>query len=299
MHPVQAKSTRWWYLLATLATLVALVAIRFLAVPVETNAATWFVTLGALLDAFITALAAALVLAVIYLLFLEPKPDALSTVDYRQIGRVLREEVEGATEWSIRARTANYFCRETLPRLVDKSLADHSALRIRVLMLDPSDDALLDQYVAFRGAEAHDGQPWSRARVRCDIHASLLLIGVQAARNPRLEIEVGFSSAFWTLSQDMSQKMILVTGQYKGDPAIRLGSDGVHYNSWRDDFDALMSIARRYVVTPAICASVTSAAILGDLQALNSYWEEFGLTPVSSNEVGRIETLVKEGHHYR
>jgi hypothetical protein len=211
----------------------------------------------------------------------------------------LREEVESATEWSIRARTANYFCRETLPRLVDKSLANHSALRIRVLMLDPSDDALLDQYVAFRGAESHDGQPWSRARVRHDIYASLLLIAVQAVRNPRLEIEIGFSSAFWTLSQDMSQRMILVTGQYKGDPAIRLGSDGVHYNSWRDDFDALLSISRRYVVTPSICAKVAPIAKCIDLQALNDYWQEYGLGAVSANEIAMIERSLGEGHHYR
>lgn len=298
-HPALSSATRRWYLIAILATLVALIVLRFMAFPSEADSPTWQVTIGALLDAFITALAAALVLSLIYWYFFEPeRSDALSTVDYRQIGRELREEVEGATEWSVRARTANYFCRETLPRLVDKSLSDHSTMRVRILMIDPCNESLLDQYVAFRGAEAHDGQPWSRERVRFDIYASILLLVAQANRAPRVEIEVGFSSAFWTLSLDMSQTMILVTGQYRGDPAIRLGSEGVHYNSWRDDFDALMSIARRHLVTPVVCREFCGSGDSDRLERANRLYAHFGLEAVSAEHMTRIDALVGEGHHY-
>ncbi|SES41686.1 hypothetical protein [Actinokineospora terrae] len=124
------------------------------------------------------------------------------------------------------------------------------SITVRAQLMDPDDERLLTTYIRYPDTRESAARKWDVARVRHEILAAVLSVYAWREAFPRLDIEIGLSPTFWIMSLDMSQQRALVTGQFKGHPALGHREGTAFYNAHRDEFDAGMAGCR--VLDPSV-----------------------------------------------
>jgi hypothetical protein len=205
-----------------------------------------------MIDTLVAAVVTSLFVGLAYVLLFPREPAG----EFESIeGRVIEETIEASTRttraWDVRARTANYFSRATLPWLTKSALQTGRSVQVRMQVLDPENERLLAAYARFRSNHPGEAARWTTTRVKHEIYASLLQAALWRCEAPRLEVRVGLSPAFWVMSLDITDTFALVSGQNRGDPALVFRGDSTFFGGWRDDFDASFGECR--IVTPEIC----------------------------------------------
>ena len=139
MHPARSRALRRWFFASVLLALALILIIRFTLVPTATNMPTWRQTLGSVLDNLAAAAFASLALGLAYvLLFPAEDPSAVEVLQSHEIlQRAIIRAARDARRWAVRARTANYFTKVTLPQLADAALSSGSWVTVRMQVLDP------------------------------------------------------------------------------------------------------------------------------------------------------------------
>ena len=139
MHPARSLTLRRWFFTSVLLGLALILVVRFTLVPNVAKMPSWQQTLASVLDSLTASAVTSLVIGLAYVL-LFPKEEA-SAVEVlpssREIERTIIRSARDAQHWSVRARTANYFTKVTLPRLADAALSSGGAIIVRMQVLDP------------------------------------------------------------------------------------------------------------------------------------------------------------------
>ncbi|GLW89798.1 hypothetical protein [Actinokineospora globicatena] len=256
MHPAKLRYLRRWYFAALLGALVLLLVVRFFVVgEVTPGTASPLRSVSAqVLESLIAATVAGAFIAVL-LVWLLPADDRVpesDVVQAREIEPLIRAEAAAAREWRVRARTASYFRSRTLPWLAEATVARNVSITVRAQLMDPNDERLLHTYIRYLNTREGAARKWDVDRVRHEILATVMSVYAWREAFPRLDIEIGLSPTFWIMSLDMSQRVAVVTGQYKGHPALGHRDGTAFYNAHRDEFDAGMAGCR--VLDPAVRA---------------------------------------------
>jgi hypothetical protein len=249
VHPASSRVLRRWFFVSVGLATVVLFLLRFLVFPEHSGMADWEQTTSSVLDNLIAAALTSLALGIAYVLFSPADtPPAVDIIHSRDIPDLIHDSARTCDRWEVRARTASYFVRVTLPLLVENALRRGGQISIKVLVIDPRDDNVMRAYATFRSNHANAG--WTPERAKTEILSTILACAIYQNEAPRLDIEVALSPAFWLLSLDITEDVILVTGQNKGDPClcIRRGSD--MYSIWRDEFMA--TYGGSHIVRPKI-----------------------------------------------
>lgn len=268
MHPARSKTLRRWFFVSVLLALALILVSRFTLLATTAKMPPWRQTLGSMLDDLAASAVAALALGLAYLfLFPAEEPGAVEVVQSRDIEPTIIRATRETQQWAVRARTANYFTKETLHRLADAALSSGGSVSVRMQVMDPENEALLASYAKFRSNHPGAAAQWTSSRVRREIYAALLAAALVRVRAPRVEIEVGFSPAFWVMSLDLSDNMALLTSQDRGDPAMLLRRGSRFFDGWSQDFDASFAECRR--VRPELSSeSALQWSLIGTLTAL-------------------------------
>jgi hypothetical protein len=230
-----------------------------------------------------------------YVLLAPPEESApLERIHSRDIQDILISGARTTADWRVRSRTANYFTRVTLPALA----GTERAIKIRLQMLDPENQALIASYVKFRSSHRR-GAEWKMEQVRKEIYSSLLLLATHCNYSPRLEVEVALSPAFWVLSIDIFDGKAVVTGQNKGEPALVFRRGDELFDAYADDFDAGYGDCRHIV--PRIHnlrpADLERPLRADDLDAIRKMYLAVGLTACDDNEIREIVQTATGGSH--
>lgn len=300
LHPARLKSVQRWYFVTLILAFALILLVRFNVLPVKVAQSTFRSTAGTVLDTLAAAVVTSLAVGLAYV-FLFPKEaeDELESLDSGQIEKTIRLATESAKEWRVRARTANYFFKATLPWLTSSALQTGRSVKIQVQVLDPENRKLMEAYARFRSNHAGQAALWTAARVQNEIYAGLLQAALCKADAPRLDIRVGFSPAFWVMSLDISEQLALLTGQNKGEPALLFKPQSSYFTGWCDDFEASFSECR--IVNPTLLGtsrrdleSPTPAV----LSRVKTFFHEIGLTTCPVDDLTEILKQLAAQHHY-
>jgi hypothetical protein len=301
VHPARSVTLRRWFFTSILLALALLLVVRFTLVPNVANMPSWRQTLASTLDSLSASAVTSLIIGLAYVL-LFPAEDA-SAVEVmsssREIERVIFREVGNTHNWSVRARTANYFTKETLQRLTDAALSSGGAIIVRMQVLDPENENLISAYAKFRSNRPGAAAKWTGTRVRREIYAAILAAAVMRSRAPRVEIEIGFSPAFWVISLDISDNIALLTGQERDDPALLLSRGSRFFDGWSQDFEASFSECRRVKpeLSPELALKIEKRP-RENIQALREFFVSLGLGDCSDTSLLEVVAQAKLGHHY-
>ncbi|WP_214407787.1 hypothetical protein [Pseudonocardia lacus] len=225
-------------MLILLLVLFVIVRFTYLRAPGADLEASVSTTLGQVVDALIGAMLAALGVAIL-LIVVFPGPDmseAVRVLPSREIGSFIRSEVADTREWLIRARTGVYFRARTIRWLGELATANHRAIRVQLVIMDPRDTDLARRLLLTRAQVA--GGAWDEKRVMHEICASILTCVGQARRHPRLDISIALSRNLWIISLDISSRYVLVAGPQNGHPAIAYSANSEFFDSFRSEFEA-------------------------------------------------------------
>lgn len=294
MDPRDSPNTRVLYFGALGAVALILVLVRFVFVPNRAGQSTFQATCGTVIDGLLAATLASVFVGLGYVLVLSRRERV--HIDYlpsKQIKGELEQAARVATHWKVKARTASYFVRYTLPLL-----AANSSASIKIELLDPESDSMLQNYMGFRSS--HPGSDgWNLDKIRREIYGSILVIALYNNRYARLDFDVRLSLSFWMLSFDCAPSAIFICGQNKGDSAISLPQHSEFYRHFDDDFDASFASARR--ISPAIenftledlPRPLTPAA----RNAIRQMFMDLGLSRTEDDEIEAVVQLAQRRHH--
>ncbi|CAM3690912.1 hypothetical protein [Smaragdicoccus niigatensis] len=289
------KESRRLYFLSLAGAVVILLGVRFHFFPNDANQPTWKGTASQTVDGLISAAVAAILVGIGYVYF-SNRAKAIETIAVRprQIADEIAAAAKGADCWKLRARTASYFVRETLP-----ILAKSGAVDIRLELLDPREQSLMTLYKNFRATHA-DAPKWSAERVKQEICCSILVICLFKNRYPRLDVDLRLNSSFWILSYDISKAAIFVCGQTYGDTAIKLPNTSEFYRHFDDDFDA--SFGHLESIQPKLAEELTIDNIFSyeessTVEAIVRMFADLNIE-VTPADAAALLAKVQEKHHH-
>ncbi|WP_157120280.1 hypothetical protein [Nocardia fusca] len=296
IDPRERPNTRRLYFASLFAAAVALILVRFLLFPNKSNLSTIESTTAQLLDGLISATIAAAAVGVGYVLFvLQDDKIKVEHLPAREIREELDRAARSSREWRIKARTASYFTRCLLPVLLNKN----GSIQVKIQMLDPQIDSLMNQYAAFRSSHP-DAALWSSDRVRHEICSSILLLAIYANRYPRLDVDIRLSSAFWVLSIDCTEDRIYICGQNKGDAALVFRKGTEFFEHFMDDFDATFALSRtiRPQINGFTLENLNRELTLANRIAVTNMYNALGFSTLSDADIDEIVQTARSKHHY-
>jgi hypothetical protein len=231
---------RWFYA-ASVVTLVAIFLLRFVLLPklMGPHALSPWETTGKILDAFLTALIASVVITLLRE-WLTPEymqSAAIEVIEPFRIAETLRLALEKTDEWWYRGHSGRHFRAVTLPKLAEDARARSITIAIRLQILDPTDDATCARYANYRLslASATEGAPWTKQRARNELIATILSAYAWKAEIPRLDFKIALFDNLSLFRIDLSSRLALITKEAKQEPALKCDEESIFYTSFRQD----------------------------------------------------------------
>ncbi|WP_380169509.1 hypothetical protein [Jannaschia sp. R86511] len=184
----------------------------------------------------------------------------------------------------------------TLPALRDNALRRGTTIRITIATLDPTNDWVMKAYADFRNNRASAG--WTPERARTEIYSSILAAAVYKNEAPRLEIEFSLSPSLWLLSIDVSDRVILVTGQNRGDSCLAIGRESELYQQWRDEMYSTYSGGRTIKpMLPGLRVADLPEPSEETLTSILAFFSDLGL-PLEQDKARDVATYMARSHNY-
>lgn len=251
-HPARSPALRRWYFVTLALVLIVCLFTRVYLFPQAPDISPLKNTVGSILDNVMGAIVVALFVGGAYVfLFPAEEAEALEVISSREIAKVIEDGTFHARQWSVRARTANYFSAVTLPLLTKSVLETGRSCAIRAQVLDPDNEKLMRAYAKFRSNHSGDSARWSPQRVQQEVYSAILQVALCKREAPRLDALIGLSPGFWVLSLDLSDDMALVTGQNRGESGLIFRGRSPLYSGWVDDFEASFTESRILTIEAA------------------------------------------------
>lgn len=301
LHPARSATLRRWFFVSILLALALLLVVRFTLVPNVANMPSWRQTLASGIDSLTASAVTSLIIGLAYVfLFPVEGPSPVEVLNSsRDIEKAIIHEAGNTQHWSVRARTANYFTKVTLPRLTNAALSSGGPIMVRMQVLDPENESLLAAYARFRSNHPGASTEWTNSRVRREIYAAILSAAVMHGRAPRVEIEIGLSPAFWMMSLDVSDNVALLTGQDRDDPALLLTRESRLFDGWCQDFEASFAECRKIKpsLIPELALKIEKRP-RENFSALREFFVGLGLDDCSDESLIGVVAQAKLDHHY-
>jgi hypothetical protein len=255
----EGEHARRVFIALALCGCVLLGLIRFLIVPgvlgshPPSAADVVDVTLG---NVIATVLAATLLGVVLLWLLPAPvRPAVVESVPVHEIGSLLDSALLDARMWWYNGSTGRYQRASTLPEMGERARREGGRREVRLLILDPRDEALCLRYAEYRqGLQSAKGQQWTLQRVRGDLYATVLAALAYGTSMP-LDVTVALKASMSSLRYDLSDSVVVVTREGRQDPALAFPVGSFHYDAYRAD----ILLAQRQAQTVDLTRTVVPA----------------------------------------
>jgi hypothetical protein len=166
-----------------------------------------------------------------------------------EVGQALAEARRDTDRWIFKGGTGTYIRAVTLPECVENARRERRPLRMRLEIIDPTNEELCDHYAKFRRSLSSQpdgtGEIWTLDRTRKEAFATILAASWYRQRSRLLDIEVGLSSVMTTSRWDISSSRVVVTQEDPRTPAMTTERGKYYYDSWSTELQISFEQAAR------------------------------------------------------
>jgi hypothetical protein len=166
-----------------------------------------------------------------------------------EVGRALEEARQNTDRWFFKGGTGTYIRAVTLPTCIERARERRRTLRMRLEIIDPTNEDVCEQYARFRqsGVNRLDatGEPWTLDRTRKESFATILAACLHKQHYQFLELEIGLSARMTTFRWDLSDSRIVITQEDPGAPAMMIERGKPYYDAWSTELQASFDQASR------------------------------------------------------
>lgn len=175
----------------------------------------------------------------------DPESQAVQLLQSDEIRRELEEARRRTSIWMFKGGTGTYLRAMTLPRCVRNADREQRPLRMRVEIIDPTNDDVCAYYARFRQSRPDStGEQWTLARTRNESFASILAACWYTQRCPILTIEVALSGTVPTFRWDLSSSRAFMT-QEERSPHLMFREPSRPYDLCTRELDSSFRQAKR------------------------------------------------------
>jgi hypothetical protein len=173
-------------------------------------------------------------------------------------GQVSQEHAEAhrhTEQWIYKGGTGTYLRAVTIKECIKHARREHRPLRMRLEIIDPTNDTLCTAYAQFRASLASGpdgtGETWTFERTRKEAFATILAACWYRQRFPFLTIEVGLSETMTTFRRDLSSDNVIMTQDDQSSPALMFAKGNPYYRAYSRELEASFKQARRVDIDKA------------------------------------------------
>lgn len=222
-------------------TLTVAVLVRFIAVPyfdpaVKVNFSEFMVVI---LDTFMISLVITVFIGT-FIFWLTPemvKKSEMEVVNPKEINPLFKKAVTDTKTWIIKGACGRYTRAFTIPTLAIAAKHEGIGRDIRIIMLDPSNVEVCDEYANYRRSlkSSSSRGPWSRIKVQEEVIATIISALQYKYTEPLLTINIHLANAFSAFRLDISDQYVIVTKEDKEAAGLRADVGTYFYNSYKDE----------------------------------------------------------------
>jgi len=137
------------------------------------------------------------------------------SISAAELRRRLEQERRSTDQWYFRGGTGTYIRAATLPGCINHARDERRRLRVRLEIIDPTNEAVCASYARFRQSFAGDQRSWTVERTRHESYATIVAACWHRQRYDLLDIRIGLSQSMPTLRWDMSEHCLFITNEHR------------------------------------------------------------------------------------
>jgi hypothetical protein len=172
-----------------------------------------------------------------------------------EVGKALEKARKTTDHWTFKGGTGTYLRAVTLPGCIDQARREKRGVRIRLQIIDPTNEELCDRYARFRRSLSAQpdgtGERWTLERTRKESFATVLAACWHRQRFDLLDIDVRLASLATTFRWDLSSQCIIITQEDPQVPALMFERGKFYYDRWNTELQTTLDQARRVPVEEA------------------------------------------------
>ncbi|MGH3566331.1 MAG: hypothetical protein ACRDRH_09915 [Pseudonocardia sp.] len=165
------------------------------------------------------------------------------------VGQAHAEARRSTDRWIFKGGTGTYLRAVTLRGCVEIARQEARPLRMQLEIIDPTDEALCEEYARFRSSLTpgpdRTGERWTRERVRKESYATVLAACWYRQRFTFLSIEVGLYKVMSTFRWDLSSSCVIMTQEDPSGPTMIFEKDRPYYRAYSRELVASFKQARQ------------------------------------------------------
>lgn len=217
------------------------VLVRFIAIPYFDPTAkvnfSQFIT--ATLDTFMISLVITVFIGT-FIFWLTPeivKKSEMEIVNPKEINPLFKKAVTDTKTWIIKGACGRYTRAATLPTLASAAKHEGIGRDIRMIMLDPSNIEVCDEYATYRRSlkSSSSRSPWTLTKVQEEVIATIISALQYKYTEPLLTINIHLANVFSAFRLDISDHYVIVTKEDKEAAGLRADAGTYFYNSYKDE----------------------------------------------------------------
>ena len=168
------------------------------------------------------------------------------------IGRVVAAARQDTEQWFFRGATATYVRVVTLPECVKYARRAGKELRVRLEILDPTNNVACENYIRlYRSLAESPASPeltWTVDGTRVELYATILAACWHKQRYEPLTVEISLSALASTFRWEVSSQFLILTQRGPRFPAMLIERGDPYYDLFASELNASFRQARKVPV---------------------------------------------------
>ncbi|NLU97093.1 hypothetical protein B6N13_03155 [Marinomonas sp. UCMA 3892] len=217
------------------------VILRYLVLPQFDNSleASFLKFLALVLDGFSISLLVSVLIGG-FVFWVTPdivKKSVMDVIDPKEIGPLLKKATSDSRTWIYKGACGRYTRSTTLPMMAKSARQEGIGRDIRIILLDPSNDLLCDEYATYRRSlkSAKNGSLWTKSKVKEEVVATVISALRYKHEEPLLRIEIYLVNHFSAFRFDISDQYVIVTKEDSEAAGLKADKSTYFYDSYIDD----------------------------------------------------------------
>lgn len=165
------------------------------------------------------------------------KKSIMDVIDPKEIGPLLKKASSDSRAWIYKGACGRYTRATTLPMMAKAARQEGIGRDIRIILLDPSNDLLCDEYAIYRRSlkSATRGNRWTKSKVKEEVMATVISALRYKHEEPLLRIEVHLINQFSAFRFDISDQYVIITKEDSEAAGLKADKSTYFYDSYIDD----------------------------------------------------------------
>lgn len=152
----------------------------------------------------------------------------------------IREALHGPLSYTknywFRGRSGRFIRTTVMPSLHDAGSRESQLRTLSMLLPDPADTKVLDNYAQYRNSLSSEKKTWTIEIIQAEIFATIFTAAALSNTNHFFDVNVFMKSDFALFRLDMSDDRLIMTRENPAWPAIMCSSRSKFYASYHEEF---------------------------------------------------------------